>query len=70
MKEHLNFKEMTKRNSELSKVTIKCDCGHSVTIINKHKRLICSWCGRYVYLDPKDEFKDKLERSMKKVENE
>lgn len=46
--------------------TVKCDCGHSITITNKHKRLICSWCGNYVYLHKKDEFKNKLKEVMKK----
>lgn len=45
--------------------TVKCKCGHSVTIINKYKRLICNWCGYYVYLYKEDEFKDKMKGLLK-----
>ena len=46
----------------ISKVTIKCRCGHSVSIYNRFRREICSYCGRMVFLTKKDEFKYKLKR--------
>lgn len=79
MKKYLNYKEIDDcLNNEKKYLTykeiedcskafrVKCKCGHSVMITNKYKRLICSWCGKYVYLNKKDEFKNKLGRLIKK----
>lgn len=38
-------------------MTVKCKCGHSVTIYNRFRREICSFCGRNVFLTDKDKFK-------------
>lgn len=45
----------------------KCKCGHSVAFPNKTDKVICSWCGNYVFKDKKDEFKYKLSQEMKKA---
>lgn len=58
------FKDDTKRFQALSEVTVKCKCGCSVTITNKYKKVICGWCGRMVYLDKKQEFKEKLRKMI------
>ena len=41
-----------------------CKCGHVVTIYTRHRREICSHCGRFVYLTPKDEFMHKMKRKV------
>lgn len=43
-------------------VSRKCKCGHSVPIYSRHRREICKWCGRMVFLDKKDEFKYNMKR--------
>lgn len=43
-------------------VSRKCKCGHTVTIYNRHRREICRWCGRVVFLSPKEEFKYNMKR--------
>lgn len=48
-----------------SLVTVKCRCGHSVTIYNRYRRDVCSHCGRIVFLTKKDEYLYKLKRVMK-----
>ena len=47
-----------------SLVTVKCKCGHSVTIYNRYRRQLCSHCGRVVFLTKKDEFNYKLKRML------
>lgn len=47
------------------KITYKCKCGHSVVIANKEGKVICNWCGNYVYADKKKEFKEKIKQMMK-----
>lgn len=41
---------------------VYCSCGHSVVIFpfeHKNKK-VCSYCGKYVYKDKKEEFKERL----------
>ena len=49
----------------INKFKVKCKCGHVLVMINK-KKDICSWCGRMVYKNKKEEFKDKLNKELKK----
>ena len=65
----LKNKDIPKYENALAKYKRKCRCGHTVTIINKNKKL-CSYCGHYVYSNPKDEFIEKLGRTMKERKNE
>lgn len=48
------------------KYRIYCKCGHSIVIFpfERKTKKICSWCGHYVYLNEKIEFKDRLTKLM------
>ena len=48
----------------LAQITRRCKCGHSVQITNRHRREICSNCGRYVFLTKEDEFKFRMKRML------
>ena len=37
-----------------------CLCGHSVTMPPKETRVLCSYCGYWVYRDKKQMFKERL----------
>lgn len=58
------FERDTKIFQEISKHKIKCSCGH-VFATMKEKDL-CSWCGKYVYKNKKNEFKEKMIQEMKR----
>lgn len=60
------FKEDTKRFETYSQNTIKCKCGCSVTFMTKIDRIICRWCGNYVYKTPELEFKYKIKEQLNK----
>jgi ribosomal protein S27AE len=65
----LNIKDIEKYDEAKRAMSVKCRCGHSVEITNKYKRLICSWCGEMVYLNKKDEFKEKIKKGLKNGNN-
>lgn len=47
---------------ERVKFRVYCSCGHSMIIFpfeHRNKKL-CTHCGRYVYKDKKEEFKERL----------
>lgn len=60
-KHYLNKKEIKKFMTEMSDSVIYCKkCGHSVNFLGKRDRMICNWCGNYIYKDDKTEFKYKM----------
>ena len=55
----------------VTKHKTKCKyCGAKVFIIPTFKRnkILCGCCGRFIYKNPLDEFKDKLKREIRKEE--
>ena len=61
------FHKDAKRFDEITRATVYCKCGHSISFYNTHKDYkTCSWCGRIVYKTPKIEFKYKLMEARKK----
>jgi hypothetical protein len=60
-------KNITKRYEEArvrGKVT--CKCGHVTTFepTSNKKKLICSYCGHYVYRNDKEKFKELMKAEM------
>lgn len=47
---------------ERTKFRIYCDCGHSMVLFpfEHRNKKICSYCGKYVYKNEKEKFKEKL----------
>lgn len=60
------YKKMTEA---LKEVNVKCSCGHSINITNKYKRLICSHCGRMVYLNEEDKKRNDFKVEMRRILN-
>ena len=60
------YKDVEKYASFISKNRRICKCGHRVLVTKFHDRVICKWCGRYVYLDEKTEFKYKTKETINK----
>lgn len=58
--EATGFKKEKKYFNALQDNTYTCKCGHRVVITRKTLKTYCSWCGRAVYKNPRDEFKDRL----------
>lgn len=66
----LTYKEIKIYDTKISENKRKCECGHVTAITNKHKKVICSVCGNYIYLNKADEFRDKLKEQLKRKERE
>lgn len=61
-----NFKKDNKMFEMYSLFTVYCPCGHSVAIPNKVDRVLCTWCGKWVYKNKQTEFRYKLQEQLKK----
>lgn len=57
----MKFNDVSKMVNALNPYKVKCKCGHSVHII-KRDRVICDWCGHWVYKDKLTEMKYELEK--------
>lgn len=42
-----------------------CKCGHSVVILPREKKVLCSYCGHWVFKNEKDEFVYRLKEKLK-----
>ena len=60
-------KEDDRLFQEITSAKVKCPtCGHSV-LMYKMDRVICDWCGHWVYRNDKARFKYMLKKEM--IEN-
>lgn len=53
--------------NELVKYRRYCKCGHSVIITptSKRNRVMCTWCGNYIYKNNFEEFKENIKKVLK-----
>lgn len=67
----MKLKDDEKLHREKTNFRVKCKCGHSVIMLPmEHRtRKICSYCGKWVYANKKEEFKDRLKERLRKKEN-
>lgn len=49
----------------LSQYKVTCKCGHVLVITPKKDKVLCNYCGHYVYRNKLIEFKEKLEYARK-----
>lgn len=62
MHKTLTVKEYERMCNEYDKVKYVCTrCGRRNIIPYNVEKVICSWCGRYVFKSKKDEFKYRLQ---------
>lgn len=62
----MQFKEMMKYHSKMTEYKTKCkNCGHGMAIPPQLDKIICDWCGRYIFKDDKTEFKYRLLEKLK-----
>ena len=41
-----------------------CSCGHSVVIMPKNNKVLCTHCGHWVFKNKKEEFKYRLKERL------
>lgn len=65
------FRKDTILLDDITKHTKYCNrCGHSILFQRNTKRILCSYCGYWVYNYKIDEFKDRLIENIKRLEND
>ena len=62
-KRYKTYKEIEKEDHVFAEYKVKCKCSHVVIMPYRHKRVLCDFCGSWIYRDKKDEFKDRLRRN-------
>lgn len=70
--EKIDFKSMQKIETERGKNKRWCKhCGHSIIFpkTSKLDKMICTYCGHYIFKNDKIEFETLLKKSIKKVVN-
>ena len=49
--------------------TFTCSCGHRQFIPLHTDKIICKWCGKWVFRDKETEFKFRMKEKMNKEKN-
>lgn len=58
------YNEDTKLFKSIRRCSVKCKCGHSIVINNKDK-VLCNYCGHYVY-NKRKQFREKMKEILEK----
>ena len=61
----VHLSEMERYFNNMAQYKHKCKCGANVYLSKKYPKKLCSWCKTMNYLDPKEEFKEKLKNKLK-----
>ena len=59
-----NYREDTKKIDFYTRNSTKCKCGHT-NFLGSRDKIICSWCGEYVFKNKKIEFKHRIGELLK-----
>lgn len=59
-------KQMNKYVNTLRDGSVRCKCGRYEPIPPNFTKVICSWCGNYVFKTKKDEFNYRMKERLKK----
>ena len=62
-----DFKKMLKQENDRAKYKRYCCCGHSIVFpaSTKTNKVICTWCGNYIYKNDYEEFKENIKKVLK-----
>lgn len=63
----LKLEEIKKYSEIIAKSKIKCMCGHSIAIPPHLDKVLCRWCGNYVFKNKELEFKYRLKEMINNV---
>ena len=55
-KQRFNKKEMDRMFNTYREHSYKCNCGHTVVIPKYLDKIVCNYCGKYVFRNKRDEF--------------
>ena len=60
-----SYKEIVEVHDKLQDYMVKCKCSHTLLFTGVKDRLLCTYCGHYVYKDKKTELKYKMKELLK-----
>lgn len=64
-REMLTFSQVVRRHDKFQDYMVKCKCSHTILFTGYKDRLLCRYCGRYVYRNKNAEFKYKMKEKLK-----
>lgn len=65
-KELKSLKDIIKLSDSQTKASIKCNCGHTILMPTKKDKIVCDWCGEYVFKDKETEFRYRMLSKLSK----
>ena len=68
----IKYDTSQKAENERARYKVKCKkCGHTLvfTPSNKKNKILCNYCGYYIYRSKKDKFKELFQKKKREVDN-
>ena len=56
--------DFQKYANNIAKVKVQCRCGRKTVMPIWNDKQICSWCGHYVFRDPRKEFQYRMRERL------
>lgn len=60
----MSLTSIPKYQEAIQQNLFQCACGRKEYIPRHKKRTICTWCGKWIYRDKKEEFKDRMRSAL------
>ena len=61
----ISYKDQIKLDDSYASIKKKCKCGHTIPFTKKMgDRVLCRWCGHWLYKDKETEFRYKINEVM------
>ena len=64
-KDRRKFENPTKFLDKYVQNKVKCKCGKTVEFWTSNKKVVCDWCGNYVFRTKKDEYDYRMKGLLK-----
>lgn len=64
--DEMKYENPTKYTKLDVKNKVYCKCGKTVEFWSEERKVICTWCGNYVFRTSKDEFDFRIKERLKK----
>ena len=58
------YENPTKVLEKIAKNKVYCKCGKTIEFWSEERKMICSWCGNYVFRTAKDEFNFRIKERL------
>ena len=62
----IRYEDPQKYSDKIQQGRILCNCGHRIILPPKVDKVVCHWCGNYIFRNKKAEFEYRINQEMRR----